>query len=229
MTRAQLAAVMGIAVTIAAAACQPPEHREARDFERMRRQQRYDPYDRSAFFPNGAAMQRPPAHTIARDGSLDATGQTASLAFLTGRSAGAFVAQIPIAINDSLIGAGARQFAISCAPCHGAGGFGGGPIAPNLAEKRPPSLRSAPASVLPAGQLFAVITDGFGAMPPYGWQLTPSQRWAVAAYVRSLGAQPATNDTRTDSTTAAYLRLVDSLHAAHVPPARIPPPPRGAR
>ena len=228
MTRAHFVVLCACCVT-AVAACRPPEAREARDFERMRRQQRYDPYDRSGFFANGAAMQVPPAHTVARDGSLDATGQPMSVAFLTGRSAGAFVAQPPIAVDDGLIAAGGRQFAISCAPCHGPGGFGGGTIAPNLVEKRPPSLRSAPVSTLPAGQLFAVITDGFGAMPPYGWQLTPAQRWAVTAYVRSLPSQAATNDTRTDSATAAYLHEVDSLHAAHVPPARIPPPPRGAR
>jgi mono/diheme cytochrome c family protein len=229
MTRARLAILIGIAVTMTAAACRPPEARESKDFERMRRQQRYDPYDRSSFFANGAVMQAPPAHTIARDGALDASGQPASPAFLTGRSTGAFVAQPPVAVDDSLLGAGAQQFAISCVPCHGTGGFGGGPIAPNLVEKRPPSLRSAPIAALPAGQLFAVITDGFGAMPPYGWQLPPAQRWAVVAYVRSLGSQPVTNDTRADSTTAAYLHLVDSLHAAHVLPGQIPPPPRGAR
>lgn len=228
MTRARPATLIVIAITLVASACRPPEARESKDFERMRRQQRYDPYDRSAFFPNGAVLQAPPAHTIARDASVDATGQPASPAFLTGRAAGAFVAQPPLAVDDSLLGAGARQFAISCALCHGAGGFGGGPIAPNLVEKRPPSLRSAPVTALPAGQLFAVITDGFGAMPPYGWQLPAARRWAVVAYVRSLGSRPATNDTRVDSTTAAYLHLVDSLHAAHALPGQIPPPPRGA-
>src|SRR6185312_2194578 len=103
---------------------------------------------------------------------------------------------------------------ISCAPCHGAGGFGGGPVAANLVTRRPPSLRSGPAAALPPGQMFSVITNGFGMMPPYGWQMPPATRWAVVAYVRSLAAQPVTADMRADSSIAESLRRLDSLHAA---------------
>jgi mono/diheme cytochrome c family protein len=198
------------------AACRPPaDAREARDFERMRQQQRYDPYESSRYFANGAVMQPPPAHTIARDPGLASHGQTATAFFLTGNDSGA--ATIPIVLDASTRAAGARQFAISCAPCHGAGGFGGGPVAPNLVEKRPPSLRSGAAAALPAGTLFSVITNGFGRMPPYGWQLTPTQRWQVVAYVRSLAREPLTTATRDDSARAAYLHEVDSLHAAGAP------------
>jgi hypothetical protein len=42
-------------------------------------------------------------------------------------------------------------------------------------------LRSAP-----LGHFFAVITNGYGAMPDYSAQLTPEDRWAVAAYIRAL-------------------------------------------
>jgi len=31
-----------------------------------------------------------------------------------------------------------------------------------------------------------VITNGFGAMPSYGDQLTPRDRWAIIAYIRAL-------------------------------------------
>lgn len=174
--------------TIAVACRRPSSAREARDFERMRRQQRYDSYDVSHFFPNGATMQAPPPHTVPR-----------GLVVGTER------------MSDSL---GAAQFAISCAPCHGAGGFGGGPMAPNLSDKRPPSLRASLAASLPDSQLIAVIAQGFGRMPPLGWQLVPEARVAVAHYVRMLPTLPPTDDTRADSATAAYLRTVDSLLAA---------------
>ena len=42
-------------------------------------------------------------------------------------------------------------------------------------------LRSAP-----LGHFFSVMTNGYGAMPDYSAQLTPEDRWAVAAYVRAL-------------------------------------------
>ena len=38
----------------------------------------------------------------------------------------------------------------------------------------------------PLSHYFAVITNGYGAMPDYSAQLTPTDRWAVAAYIRAL-------------------------------------------
>src|SRR5262249_52298382 len=141
-------------------------------------------------------------------GSTDAVRP---IAFFSGRSSdSAFVSEIPTATDGAL---GAKQFAISCAPCHGAGGFGGGPIAANLVERRPPSLRSAAIDTMAAGRIFSVLTDGFGRMPSYGWQMTPATRWAVVNYVRSLASQTPTAETRADSTQAATFHRLDSLRA----------------
>ncbi len=38
----------------------------------------------------------------------------------------------------------------------------------------------------PLGHFFNVITNGYGAMPDYAAQLTPSDRWAVVAYIKAL-------------------------------------------
>jgi hypothetical protein len=38
----------------------------------------------------------------------------------------------------------------------------------------------------PISHYFYVMTHGYGAMPDYSAQLTPSDRWAVAAYIRAL-------------------------------------------
>jgi mono/diheme cytochrome c family protein len=216
MRRATLGVILVAAgVGGTALGCRPSDRREVRDYERMRRQQRYDLYDTSRFFANGATMQAPPAHTVSRDLTLAAHGQVASLAYLTGRDRGAFVTDLPAPGDSATLAVGGRQFAISCAPCHGAGGFGGGPIAPNLVGRRPASLRAAPADTLSPGALFSIVTDGFGNMPPYGWQLDPAARWAVIAYVRSLSTAQSTAATRADSAAAAHLHLLDSLHAAH--------------
>ena len=38
----------------------------------------------------------------------------------------------------------------------------------------------------PISHYFYVMTHGYGAMPDYSAQLTPVDRWAVAAYIRAL-------------------------------------------
>jgi len=197
------------------AACRPAaDAREQRDFERMRVQQRYDSYGKSRFFSDGAAMQAPPAHTIARDPAFAARGQALPASYFTGRVDSSYATTIPLADDDALRALGARQFAISCVPCHGAGGFGGGTIAPNLVAKRPPSLRSPTVTAYPPGRIFAVITNGVGRMPPYGWQMPTATRWAIVSYLRTLPSQSMTADARADSLRAASLARIDSLHAA---------------
>jgi hypothetical protein len=36
------------------------------------------------------------------------------------------------------------------------------------------------------GHIFDVMTNGFGAMPPYGTMISPRDRWAIVAYIRAL-------------------------------------------
>jgi mono/diheme cytochrome c family protein len=188
---------LSLLVLVLVAACSPPpDGREFRDFERMRRQQRYSTYDVSHYFANGAVEQPPPAHTVSRE----ASSMTAPV------------------VDDSLLMRGARQFGISCAPCHGTAGFGGGTVAPNLTEARPISLRSTTIASQTPEALFAIVTNGKDRMPPLGWQLDPATRWAVVAYIRALSTTRATSTAAiADSTMADYLHRLDSLHAAHVP------------
>jgi mono/diheme cytochrome c family protein len=181
------------------------DSREFRDFERMRRQKRYDSYDVSRHFPNGATMQPPPANTVSRETDLSHDEGTAA----------------PATVPDSLLAAGSRQYAISCAVCHGSAGYAGGRLAPNLTEHRPASLRGAPIAATTDAAFFETITNGKGGMPPLGWQLSPAQRWAVIAYVRSLSRTTPSDaeltDARADSAMARYLQEIDSLHAAGAP------------
>lgn len=187
--------------------CRPADAREQRDWERMRRQQRYNAFDASAVFGNGAVLQAPPPHTIP-------AGARAA-PFYSGSADSVDAAVIPITVDSAALAHGAEQYSISCAPCHGVGGYGGGLMAANLPDKRPPSLRVAPAATLPPGTMFKVITDGFGLMPAHGWQMPPEVRWDVVAYVRDIAAAPQTVDTRADSALAGQLRHIDSIRAAN--------------
>jgi hypothetical protein len=52
--------------------------------------------------------------------------------------------------------------------------------------KPPPSLHAEPQRSQPLGYYFDVMTNGFGVMPDYRAQVTPEDRWAIAAYLRVL-------------------------------------------
>ena len=79
-------------------------------------------------------------------------------------------------------------YAASCASCHGDAGAGDGPAAGALA-RAPTSFALQRASIAHGT---TVLRDGVPgtAMPPWRVQLTDTQRDGLAAYVRSLSAQP---------------------------------------
>ncbi|HEU4630326.1 MAG TPA: cytochrome c [Gemmatimonadaceae bacterium] len=163
------------------------------DLERMRRQPRADAYEATTAFADGKVLQAPPAGTVPR-----AAADTE-----------------PPTLTPALLAEGRERFAIYCAACHGAAGFGGSVVATNMVARRPPSLRSAAVRALAPRQLYAVVTHGFGVMPSYAAELTPRQRWAVVAYVGELQRTPAAGAAAVeDSLRALDIARVDSLRAA---------------
>ena len=85
----------------------------------------------------------------------------------------------------AIIERGQNRYNISCAPCHGALGDGKGMIAMR-GFKKPPSYHEDRLRLAPASHYYDVITNGFGAMYNYATELTPEDRWKIAAYIRVL-------------------------------------------
>jgi hypothetical protein len=52
--------------------------------------------------------------------------------------------------------------------------------------RRPSSFHIDRLREAPIGYFFDIITNGFGAMMDYAAQVTPDDRWAIAAYIRAL-------------------------------------------
>jgi hypothetical protein len=52
--------------------------------------------------------------------------------------------------------------------------------------RRPPTFHQDRLRNAPVGQVFDVITNGFGAMPDYASQIRAEDRWAIIAYLRAL-------------------------------------------
>jgi mono/diheme cytochrome c family protein len=88
-------------------------------------------------------------------------------------------------IDTPLLKRGQERFNIFCSNCHGRLGNGEGMIV-RRGFTRPPTYHSDRIRGLPIGHVFDVITNGFGRMPDYAEQVSVRDRWAIAAYVRTL-------------------------------------------
>jgi mono/diheme cytochrome c family protein len=123
---------------------------------------------------------RPPAQAAER-AALD----RASAALPTESPAGGDTRFAMPPITLALLERGQQRFDIFCAPCHSIAGDGDGFIA-RRGFPHPPSYHSDRLRNASDEHLYAVITDGYGAMYPYARRLAPADRLAVVAYIRAL-------------------------------------------
>jgi hypothetical protein len=108
-----------------------------------------------------------------------------------------FVSEFPFPITRDVLIRGQQRYTIYCAICHDDHGTGNGKIV-QRGFTHPPSYLTdnsrqlahngyeMPLREVPVGYLFDVATNGFGAMADYSSQVPPRDRWAIAAYVRTL-------------------------------------------
>jgi mono/diheme cytochrome c family protein len=167
-------------VVLALAACSAEHGRARLDWERMQEQPRYETYGESRFFADGSAMRRPPDGTVPHDAVV---GQPL---LTTGFAGGRAAERIPVRVTPELLALGRRRFDTYCAVCHGVLGNGQSVVARNFRLRRPPPLISDRVRALPPGQVYRVVTEGYGLMPAYAADLPVTERWAVVAYLRAL-------------------------------------------
>jgi mono/diheme cytochrome c family protein len=150
-------------------------------FPDMAHAPRANAFSENAVFPDGKTLQAPPAGTIPRGWlPLHYAATAADQA-----RAGAELRN-PFARDAAqALARGEQLFTNFCAPCHGAGGEGNGPVA-TRGVPPPPSLVTGRATGLPDGQLFHILTYGQNNMASYATQLSREDRWRVILYVRSL-------------------------------------------
>jgi len=150
------------------------------DLERMLDQKKAEPFEASAVFQDGKAMRTPPAGTVAAQTRLGPPE------LVSGRSNGRYVERIPIEIDAARLERGEQRFQIFCRACHGPLGDGQSRVADAMELRRPPSLHESRIVALSPGEVYTVISEGFGLMPSYATQLALEDRWAVVAYVQAL-------------------------------------------
>ena len=93
--------------------------------------------------------------------------------------------EMPFPVTLDVLKRGQERFNIYCSPCHSRVGNGLGEIV-QRGYKPAANYHDQVRLSQPISHYFYVMTHGYGAMPDYSAQLTPVDRWAVAAYIRAL-------------------------------------------
>ncbi len=98
----------------------------------------------------------------------------------------------PIPRSPQALQQGQATFNVNCAICHGADGRGTGPVAERFAagSANPPAdFTSQRVRSRTDGQLFWIISNGLGNMPPFADLLTDDQRWQLVQVIRNYQGQ----------------------------------------
>ena len=103
----------------------------------------------------------------------------------------------PPPVTLALLERGQERFRIYCTPCHSELGDGHGMIV-QRGFPAPPSYLIARLREAPVEHFYDVITNGYGAMYSFAYRVQPEDRWAIAAYIRTL--QRSQNATMADLT-----------------------------
>lgn len=135
---------------------------------KMENQPRYETYEPAAAWSDNMSARRPPPGTVARDQPI-----------------GGMPEAMPMPVTRALLDRGHKLYAVNCVPCHGAVGYGHGMVV-QRGFPRPPSYHIPRLRAAPRSYFVHVITHGYGVMYSYADRVEPSDRWAVAAYIKAL-------------------------------------------
>ncbi len=145
----------------------------------MHNQPKYRGLRASEFFADGSSARPLVEGTIAR-GTLQ-TDES----FFTGKNGTTLVSELPFPVTQQVLDRGEQRYNIYCAPCHDRTGGGNGMVV-QRGYRQPPSYHIDRLRTVEIGHFFDVMTNGFGAMPDYRQQISPRDRWNIAAYIRAL-------------------------------------------
>lgn len=151
-------------------------------FDDMVQSPAYETYTPNPNFADGKTMRNPVEGTIA-------LGETPFLYEKTPEDrirAGKELVD-PFEVNEKNLARGKEVFQIFCKDCHGDNGDGKGYMYTSGKYPYPPAnLLSEKMMKAPEGEIFHVVTLGFGVMPKHGPQIRPEDRWKVAMYVKNV-------------------------------------------
>jgi mono/diheme cytochrome c family protein len=168
----------------------------------MHNQPKFVPQRGTDFYADGRSARPQVENTVGRSQLRQDTY------FYTGFQNGKEGEGLPFPVTMAVLERGQERYNIYCAPCHSRVGNGAGMIVQRGYAKAG-NFHDARIAAAPLGHYFAVMTNGYGAMPEYAAQLTPEERWAVAAYIRAL--QLSQNATRADVPAGEQVKPISAV------------------
>jgi cytochrome c5 len=145
-----------------------------------------DIYNEMHYQPSQRILE--PERRSAPSDSVPVSGRSRDLSFAEARSV-----RSPVTDGPATSARGKELFKVNCAVCHGAAGDGDSHVARRFADSGAPvapvDLRSARVRGRSEGELYWIISNGLGNMPPFRTLLTEEERWMVVGAVREVGQQ----------------------------------------
>lgn len=168
----------------------------------MQDEPKFFPQRGTSFYADGRSVRPQVANTVGRNQLHEDSY------FYTGLVGGKEGDALPFPATKDVLARGQERYNVYCTPCHSRVGNGLGMIVERgyyqAGDFHSERLRS-----VGLGHFFNVMTNGYGDMPDYSAQLTPQDRWAVAAYIRAL--QLSQNAKRTDVPSGAEVKSLSSI------------------
>ncbi len=168
----------------------------------MQDQPRYKAYKKSDFFADGRGSRDQVVGTVARGqlrdnkafytGKIDNPNLSAPVQSTTDATGNTLVTsfpndidEFPMPVTKELVERGRERYNIHCIVCHGPVGNGDGMVV-RRGFPKPPTYHDDRLRNAPVGHFFDVMTNGWGRMSSYAYQIQPADRWAIVAYIRTL-------------------------------------------
>lgn len=139
----------------------------------MQKQDRHATQSSPTWWENGSTVTASPEGTVAIE---DLAEQAAT--------------DHPPHLTPALLRRGEDRHRIFCAPCHGLSGAGDGAII-QRGFPTPPSYHDPRLMAASPAAIVDVLSNGRGAMYGFADKIPPADRWAIAAYVKTLQRLPA--------------------------------------
>jgi len=91
----------------------------------------------------------------------------------------------PLEVNEVNLAGGKAAYEVFCIDCHGPNGDGKGYLFTSQRYPYPPAdLTSDKVKALKDGEIYHVVTLGFGIMGAHGAMIGPDKRWEIILYIR---------------------------------------------